>query len=256
MYLWKYWRESRIAFGAGILVLAALTALSFRMGFDSANVGGSSAADAANFQLIVASSPWALFAWFMGSFGVGRNLGEGVGSYLLTRPRRRSWFVWRDWTFGLALIAILVILSKLLAPWHINWAVHTAGNLFRGQFRFRDLAALGPTMQSIGLNAPPIFLFCGLVFCVVYLSTILIRSALGNMLGAGVLVGYVILAALVQHYYRYKLWDLLMRIYVSPVGHPQGIGLADHLGVSMVIRAAVLLLFPIAAQLILNSRDI
>ena len=254
MYLWKYWRESRITFGIGVLILAAITALSYRFGVGTAVNG--TAADAGNEMLITDASPLAMVAWFLGSFGIGRNLGEGAGTYLLTRPRRRSWFVWRDWGFGLALIAVLIILSKLLTPSLINWTLHTAGNLFRGQFRFRDLAALSPTMQSIGVNAPPIFLFCGLVFCVVYLSTILIRSALGNMLGAGVLVGYVILAALVQHYYRYKLWDLLMRIYVSPVGHPQGIGLADHLGVSMVIRAAVLLLFPIAAQLILNSRDI
>jgi hypothetical protein len=254
MYLWKYWRESRIAFGIGIAVLAVFTALSVRGHVD----GGADPRQFSNLivvLLFVFAAPLGFFAWTMGSFGVGRSLGEGAGSYLLTRPKRRSWFVWRDWAFGIAFIAVMVGLTNLLMGWILHRVTQSSGGPFSGEMILRDMTTQVPVTHLMGLSGASIFLCCGVVFGVVYVATIIMKSALGNMVGAGVLLGYVILAALIEHYWKLKLPDLLLRTYiVSPGGGVSAI--ADHLGISMTIRAGVLLLFPIAAQLVLDRSDI
>ena len=43
--------------------------------------------------------PFAFLALKFGSFGVGRDLGEGSGSFLFSRPRSRAFFVWSDWGY-------------------------------------------------------------------------------------------------------------------------------------------------------------
>src|SRR5580698_10048841 len=103
MYLWKYWRESRIVFGVSMACLALLAFGLFRgvvrietndPNFVTAGPRGLMNVISAIPNLL--AFPFAFLAWLMGSFGVGRDLGEGSGSYIFTRPRRRSWFLWHD----------------------------------------------------------------------------------------------------------------------------------------------------------------
>jgi hypothetical protein len=246
MYLWKYWRESRITFGVGVLALGLLLAISLRGHFVLASTNPrETVPNPINPILFLSAAPLAIFAWFMGSFGVGRNLGEGAGAYLLTRPRRRSWFVWRDWAFGLALIAVLVILYDLFEA-----------KLLPGSIKLRDLPEKVSLTHLLALNDVILFLFCGLIFGVVYLLTIVLKNALGTLAAGGLLAGYVILGGVIHHYYDLQLPYLMLRGYVSSPVTGAVVGIADHIGISVAIRTAVLLLFPIAAQLILERSDI
>ena len=253
MYLWKYWRETRITFGIGILVLAVLTAFSFK----GRTVGPSDPhaySTLASVLFFVTAALSGLFAWAIGSFGAGRSLGEGAGSYLLTRPKPRSWFTWRDWGFGLALIAAIVLLSNLLTS-SIMYRVMKHNGIPLNGVLFRNNPEPVSLIHLLSLNSVSIFLCCGLIFGIVYLMTILTKNALGIVVGAGVVAGYVILSAVIQHYWPgIELPNLLLRPYTYTGQEVSG--LADNLGLAMVIRAAILLLFPITAKLVLERSDI
>lgn len=254
MYLWKYWRESRITFGIAMLVLATLTALSFKGHVTVGGPGQQQYPNIVNGLLFAVSVPMAVLAWVMGSFGVGRSLGEGAGSYVFSRPRRRSWFIWHDWGFGMALVAVLVILFNLLAGWTAHRAMRAGGGPFSGQVSFRDLAEPVSLIHVMSLNSAAIFLFCGIIFGVVYLWTILAKNALGVVMGAGTLACYLILGAVIKHYFGYEFPDLLYRVYASSSAGVHG--LEDQLGLSLAVRAGIVMLFPIAAQRVLNRIDI
>lgn len=254
MYLWKYWRESRITFGIAILALVVLTALSFKGHVVIGSPGPREYPNIVNGMLFVISVPMAILAWVMGSFGAGRSLGEGAGSYLLSRPRRRSWFIWYDWGFGMALLATLVILFNLLASWMAHRVMRAEGGPFSGRISFRDLPEPVSLIHVMSLNSAAIFLFCGIIFGVVYLWTILAKNALGVVMGAGTLACYLILGAVIKHYFGYEFPDLLYRVYASSSAGVHG--LEDQLGLSLAVRAGIVMLFPIAAQRVLNRIDI
>jgi hypothetical protein len=252
MYLWKYWRESRIAVVIGILVLAGITAMSFN-GHGGGIENPRAYAGVLYVLLFATAGVLALFAWAMGSFGMGRSLGEGAGAFLLTRPRSRSWFVWRDWSAGLGPVALFVALTNVLEGWDLYRGLQ-AGGAPAGQMLLHGSPEYASLVHSLSLNAVSIFLFCGIVFGVIYLATIALKNALGIIVGAGVLAGYVILGALLDHYTGHQLPDLLQRVFLSPQGGPGG--LVDHLSASLAIRAGIVVLFPVAAQLILERSDI
>jgi len=254
MYLWKYWRESRITFGIAMLLLAGLTALSLRGHVVIGGLDERQYANVVNGMLYAAAVPMAIVAWVLGSFGVGRSLGEGAGSYLFSRPRPRAWFLWLDWGCGLGLLAILVLLYNLLTSWMAHRIMRAGGGPFSGQVSFRDLAEPVSLIHLMGLNAIAIFLFCGIIFGVVYLWTILVKNALGVVMGAGTLACYVILSAVIKHNFGYEMPDLLYRVYAISLGGVHG--LQDHLGLSLALRAGIVALFPIAAQQVLNRIDI
>ena len=198
----------------------------------------------------------AFLAWVMGSFGVGRDLGEGSGSYLLTRPRRRRWFLWHDWGFGFVQL-VWAIVVNLLIGYLVHRLLGAGGNPFAGSVMLRDMASPMPVAEIIGLNCLIVVLFAGLIFGVTYFSTIAVKHARGVMLGAGIILGYLVLGALVHHYWpAIEFPKLVMRAFqTSPVSN-EPVSLSDQLGLSLAMRAAVMLLFPVAAQVLLERSDI
>lgn len=80
---------------------------------------------------------WVLAIAF-GASGPGADIGEGFGSFLLTRPRSRAYFTWVAWVAGLSEVAVLLVLTVGLmtiatvirsgvawyhAPWHFHSSV-------------------------------------------------------------------------------------------------------------------------------------
>jgi hypothetical protein len=264
MYLWKYWRESRIVFGISMLGIALLAWLVLKgvwhIGLDHGHSGMPDPREIA--KLLMASlylqvPVSAFLAWVMGSFGVGRSLGEDSGSYLLTRPRRRYWFLWRDWGFGFLQLVFALILANLLIGYLIHRLLGAAGGPLSGSVMLRDVVSPVPLAAVIGLNCLAMIAFAGLIFGITYFSTISLKHARGVMLGAGIVLGYVILSVVVRHYWpAIELPNLLMRVFqTSPVSN-EPVNLSEHMGPSLAMRAAVMMLFPVGAQLILERGEI
>jgi len=191
----------------------------------------------------------------MGSHGVGRDLGERAGSYLFTRARSRASFVWRDWAFGAAQIFVVVVLLNLVVALELRRLLASGQSSIPATFIW---AGRSVTIGfAVGLNIVAIYLAAALVFGLTYLCTILLKSWKGLMLAVGSLVAYGIGGAVAHHYWpQVNLPNVVATIYPHPRATAEDIGFADHLGLSLALRAAVVLVFPIAAQLVLEKADL
>ncbi len=255
MYLWKYWRETRIAFCASLACIAILFVMV--LGEPAFSSNGNSPfrhlAGVFSIALIVQAFPVVFVAWVFGSYGAGRDLGEKSGSYLFTRPATRAFFVWRDWGYGsLQLLAIVVSLNIVVGI-QIYKIVLAVGDPLHGKL----FLASGPVSLAVlvGLNCVAAFLLAALVFGLSYFSTVLVKSSKGVMLAAGIMLGYFVLGAILNHYWpSINLPSpILSEFGPSTSDLPQ---FADHLGALVAIRAAVVLLFPFGAQLVLEKTDL
>ncbi|WP_158749359.1 hypothetical protein [Acidobacterium sp. S8] len=255
MYLWKYWRESRILFGISLLAIAVLTIAILRErlvmgGHPDGNVQFSGVwAVFLGIQII----PLCFIAWIFGSFGVGRDLGEHSGSFIFSRPQNRAWFIWRDWGFGLLQLLVIVICLNLAGWLQIHRVLAFMSDSTRDFVLSQNGYASIKMCTLIATLAA--FLLAALVFSLTYFSTILIKNARGLFISAGVFLGYMVLSMVVKHYWpSVELPSLLLQPFTNT--HQLGDGTVGHLGIAMAIRAVLVLLFPIAAQFVLERADI
>jgi hypothetical protein len=239
MYVWKYWRESRMTFLSSLLVAALFFALVLNEIFpDPTFAGGPTLA-----------LPLIFLAWRFGSFGMGHDLDDNCGSYLLTRPRSRSFFVWHDWGSGMAqLILIVIVLNVLIAI--AGHLLHVPG------LRKSVVPSSLPLAGVVTLNCVADLLIVVLVFGMTYFWTVLLKLK-GLLVSAGILLSYPIgLVPIVKHYWpTMKLPNLLLTEFIRS-SDGRIAGFADHLGMSIAARAAVTLIFPFAAIRLLQRRDV
>ena len=249
MYLWKYWRESRITFGVTVLVLAILLALILRSNLQvgHGNPNPNQLSGIVYVLVIAQSIPLGFVAWLFGSFGVGRDLGESSGSYLLTRPRRRAFFVWSDWGYGMAQLLTIVILTNAVLGVLVSRLLDAMGNPIPGRIvLFGTPVPIPLAMVLSGLGG---LLLVALIFSLTYFCTVLVKHSKGVMLAAGVLLGYSILKAVVKHYWpQIELPSLILQSFEEFT--PQSLITA------VALRTAVILAFPFAAQLLLEKTDL
>jgi hypothetical protein len=253
MYLSKQWRESRIISGIAVLGLILLLYLVVKgsLKIEPGNFKGNGGDYTVIFVPIfyVETALLGFWGWLIASIGAGKNLGEDGGSFLFTRPRPRAWFLWNDWGFAVAQIASIILLTNLMVGLLIARILKV---VFRqAHFDQGNALQLSVSMLLIGVG---VLLFSGLVYSVTYFSTIVLKRAVGIMLGAGILAGYVILDGLLHHYYSIHLPSLIPNLFQFE--HHTPIALADHLGISLAARAVVMLLFPLTAQVIIERSEI
>jgi hypothetical protein len=253
MYLWKCWRDTRVVLAASLVCIGVLfvSIVSRHLAFDRTPFE-----DFPNifpFVLTLQAFPISFVAWLLGIFGVGKDLGEGSGSYLFTRPRSRASFVWCDWGVGMAQLLPIVALLNLVLGVLLHRFILGFGDPLHGSV---VIAGQPVTLAFIvWLNFGAAFLLAGLVYSLTYFSTVLMKHAKGLIYAAGVLVGYVFLEQVVPHYWPgIHLPKLVLQEFVGDRLEVRGI--SDHLGLSVAIRAAIILLFPFAAQYVLLKTDI
>jgi hypothetical protein len=128
-----------------------------------------------------------------------------------------------------------------------------AGDPFHG----RILLAGTPIslISLIALNCITDFLLMAMVFGLTYFSTVVVKHSRGLLLSVGILVGYLVLRAVMSHYFSLSLPSLLAPEFAIS-GQRDVTGFADHLGLSLAVRTAVVLLFPVAAQMVLEKADL
>jgi hypothetical protein len=187
-----------------------------------------------------------------GSFGVGRDLGEGSGSFLFSRPRSRAFFVWNDWGYGMAQLLLLVLAANAVLALAIHRVAPGSGPIL--------LAGQPVSMLSIFcLHCTAGLLLIGLLFGFTYFASVLSRGH-GVVLTIGVLVVYLVAKPVVKHYWpSITLPDLSLTEFSmteSSLFGGMATRFADHLGLAIALRSALALAFPFAAQLLLQQRDV
>jgi hypothetical protein len=200
---------------------------------------------------------FAFLAWGMGTRGIGRDIGNGVGSFLLTRPARRTAFLWIEWSAGIAAIALLLGVADLL-----YWgAVH---------FHFLRIVyvRLGPDYQRIWVDATLsfrtagiatlcAFVFVALIFSLTHFGTVVFRhSTRGLLCCIGCLVGYLLLGW--EIYLHHPSWsphfpDVLFQPFID---FPRNAKLVPDATASIVERLAVLPLFPLIASIFFQRAEV
>jgi hypothetical protein len=254
MYLWKCWRDTRIVLVASLICLGVLflTIVSKDIVIDH-HAPFERFSTVLPFALTVQAFPVSFVAWLLGSFGVGRDLGDRSGSYVFTRPRSRAYFVWCDWGVGMAQLLPIVALLNLVFGVLLHRLIVAVGDPLQGSV---VIAGRPVTLAFIvWLNFSASFLLAGLVYSLTYFSTVLMKHAKGLIYAAGVLVGYLFLEQIAPHYWPgIHLPHLVLQEFVQ--SHLVVRGISSYLGVSAVIRAAIILVFPFAAQFVLQKIDL
>ena len=147
----------------------------------SSGPGDVSQQNLAQLYLVIAA-PLTLLLGFLGlrfgSFGVGRDLGEGSGLFLFSRPRTRAFFVWSDWGYGMTQLLLIVLAANTM----LAWAIHRIAP---------DTAVILMSRQPISmlaifcLHCTSGLLLAGLIFGLTYFSSVLARRH-GVLLAIGV----------------------------------------------------------------------
>jgi hypothetical protein len=254
MYLWKCWRDTRVVLAASLLCIGALFVFVMRQNLElDHHAPFEKLSTVFPFLITMQAIPVGFVAWLLGFFGVGRDLGDRSGSYVFTRPKSRAYFVWCDWGVGMALLLPIVALLTLIFGVLLRRIIVTLGDPLHGSV---VLAGKPVTLAFIVfLNFGAAFLLAGLVFSLTYFSTVLVKNAKGIIYSAGVLVAYIFIEQVVPHYWpAIHLPNLVLPEFVQSNGLVTG--LSDHLGLSVAIRAAIILLFPFATQFVLQRTDV
>jgi hypothetical protein len=237
--MWKYWRESRITLLSSLVVAALFFALILNEIFPDPTF-----ADGPAIVL-----PLIFLAWRFGSFGMGHDLDDSCGGYLLTRPRSRSFFVWHDWGFGMAQLTLIVIALNVL--------IAIAGHLLHAPGTSKGVVPSSlPLAGVVTLNCVADLLLVALIFGTTYFFTVLLKLK-GLLVSAGLLLSYPLgLVLIVKHYWpAIKLPNLLLTEFIRS-SDGRIAGLADYLGISIAARAVITLIFPFAAIRFLQRRDV
>jgi hypothetical protein len=258
MYLSKQWRESRIISGIAILALALLLLLASK-GLVAATPVRIQGSNHEGFGMIfvpvfyVEAALVAFWGWLAAGIGVGKNLGEESGSFLFTRPRRRAWFLWNDWGFVMAQIAIILLLTNLmigLLLGRVLALMHSPGSV-----QLTSQTAPVPLATPLVLIGVAALLFAGFIYGLTYLCTIVLQRTSGVMLCAGILVAYAVFRGLMGHYYpTVHLPNVILDLF--DFDHHSFYGFSGNLGISFAARALLMLLMPLAAQVVLERSEI
>jgi ABC-type transport system involved in multi-copper enzyme maturation permease subunit len=178
MYNWKCWRESRnrvITF----LILLVSTGVMFAWLAGTQPRGSGhgaprmTAADLWRGSLLTLGFMIVGFAGLgLGASGVGEEFEQGTVEFLLTRPRRRRYFVWTAWATGAAALFIMVALDVL------------------GSFATFVYVTESPSNWRMPVMIVPLFVPGAVVYSLTYFMTALLkngRAGLSTSLGLFVL---------------------------------------------------------------------
>jgi hypothetical protein len=149
MYFWKCWRDNRFRFIGCLITFAAIgilcTLLVFKMGSNPELAKNPMMwkgipelwSRATQFVLGgYGSLITVIWALALGSASLGEEFQKGTAEFLLSRPRRRRYWVWVGWSAGVCEMAVTACVAweRLWEPWLGSAAMSTLGESWRRRF--------------------------------------------------------------------------------------------------------------------------
>ena len=243
MYLWKYWRDTRIRF---IVILTSMLAIWAGYLLLQIRRSGHPVAVALYWQDFTATVwtflPQCFLAMGFAIAGPGEEFAQGTADFLFTRPRSRRYFVWASWGIGAVLILVIVSVYVLAA---FLGAIYMTGTIYTWKF----LAIVVPA-----------FVMCLIAYGIVYLMAALLRSGRkGYSFGLILIATYASLQGLLRH-----LWDVrlpnpqnLMAPFAYLVRGAHAPAPAFHFPVAGVVGWTLFALAcPLLAQFYIERREV
>jgi ABC-type transport system involved in multi-copper enzyme maturation permease subunit len=252
MSLWKSWREKRSAVLLGLgyisflLIMVAIRAPLYWTGTVDLDVNATA-------QFSFHSIFIGLLAWMLGQYGLGHEIGNKTAAYTLTRPCHRWVFTWSDWLTGIFVLAAEIAIVAAL------FSLAVLG----GAVRFGDpgMSNNNPSFRHIFgdfmLGAFCLFMFAALVFGLAYLSTIALRSSSRGLIASmGIFLlyhwGQTLLSG-AESSFALPDWYLSPFVYTADASDAH---LVNGLAVSLLCRLALIFVFPIIAQVLVNFIEV
>ena len=254
MNVWRCWRNTR--WMVFIYLSFAVVACWDLYRSSPTNVPfGATHEEAAWRYLTTAAIVLGGLAWVFGSFGIGRDIADNAGAFLLTRPRRRASFIWTEFVVMLLELLMLSALTVGLfsLALHLGWLRFP---LMLDPYTHQAVLDSKLVPASTLLVVVSMVLYTVVVYAVTYFFTLLVRRNSGGLIGSAVFfIGYAWLkyeASRCPLPYRVQLpaW-LLNPFQTALVYHP-----APGLLYSILARVAVILLITCASQFLLEKIEI
>lgn len=246
MYLWKSWRDARLS--VAIFFVPIVFMLYGVLRHAPAEMGTSSHASAewmATRGLSISGILLLFVAWSLGGDGIGHDIAEDRGAFLLTRPRSRRFFLWSDSGFSFGLMAALAwgmtLLFVLMTLMHVI--------VLPPDMSLSPLAFLLIPLSGI--------VFAGLIYAVTYLCTMLIpRDKTARVISVAVLIAYAYL-----HIKALRTWGgvtqyLFPSWWVDPFPYQYSSAVAPHVWLELGGRVVAIAVLLLAAQFVLERREI
>jgi hypothetical protein len=265
MLLWKSWRDLRIALfvalgwfalqlGSALLVLVK--------GAGKLQVmlaGADQSIQFVGLFIGVQTVVITLIAFAIGTVGIGRDIGVGSGSFLLTRPVPRGRFVWTEWFSGFVALAAMLSLAAVTL-----WIIVRCGafrilyvNTVNGVTTPHALTLGSLPVRAAAVDALCALLFVALVFGLTYLGTVAFHhSTAGLLFSLSFFVAWLVVTGILRFKFpgmASHIPDLLLRPFGSNLEHMQ---LIPHLTASILARLAILPLFPLLAHFFLRRTEV
>lgn len=185
MYVWKLWRDSRsrflICLALGVAFVGQMVYMTARGLLAFPQTAAPSAAEAwhgaARSMVGPAVTVALLAAIFLGAVGMGQEFASGTAELLLTRPRRRRYFIWSGWTFGALQLLLLLTIIVSFGFGLLCYLTHTL-------LSWRALALV-----------PLVFPSAALLYGITYALSVGLKNS-GSGQAAGVVVFLLYLTAL------------------------------------------------------------
>jgi hypothetical protein len=246
MYLWKSWREARLSVAIFFVPIVFMLYGMLRHAPAHMQTSSHASAEWILTRLLSIGCILLLFvAWSLGGDGIGHDIAEDRGAFLLTRPRLRRFFVWSDGGFSFGLMAALAwgmtLLFVLLVLVHV--------------IEFPP----GVSLSALAFLLIPLsgVVFAGLIYAVTYLCTMLIsRDKTARVISVAVLIAYSFL-----HFKAYRTWGgvtqyLFPSWWVDPFPYQYSSAVAPHVWLELGGRVIVIVVLLLAAQFVLERREI
>lgn len=248
MYLWKYWRDTRIKFFVFLGIFICLQ-IAFFASLPKAqgHLDPSDLSQAFTVTFAVIGTVLLFLGWILGDESVGADIGRGSGDFLLTRPQSRGSMVWMGW--GLSMIETVVL-------WLVFFALVVADIAsLAARLGLPASVVLSSALSFCAHGLPIMFLTfivnLGMIFGVTYFIGVVLRSGSKALIGAlSLVVGYKILQAILHYRFAVFAPDILL---TYPGTHH---ALASPNAVDFIVRGAVAIAFPVMAHWLLERAEI
>jgi hypothetical protein len=246
MYLLKSWRDARLSVAIFAVPLVFILYTVLRHAPTHMVTSSHASTEWLATRGLSISGILLLFvAWSLGGDGIGQDIAEDRGAFMLTRPRARRFFVWGDSGFSFGLMAALAwgltLLFELLILVHVI-----------------ELPP-GMSLSPLVLLLIPLsgLVFAGLIYGVTYLCTMLIpRHNAARVISVAVLIGYSYL-----HVKAFRTWGGVTQYFfpswwVDPFPYQYSSAVAPHVWVALGVRVIAILVLLLLAQVVLERREI
>jgi hypothetical protein len=244
MYLWKSWHNARIA----VMIYALPILLEIYSIFEflrrppqHMDSGAAWSPFGVMISLAFLGATMPLVAWIIGGDGIGRDIAEDSGAFVLTRPRSRRFFLWFDSGFSLGLMALMAVGALL------NYELVRLSNIL-------PMPAAGPLASILIVFSGLIFV--GLIYSVTYLCTMVVPRH-----GTARVVSVVVLLSCAYLHHKSHVWGgitpyLFPSWLVNPFPDAHSAVAAPHVWLELGVRVIAIVVLLLAAQFVLERREI